>query len=328
MKFKNLPKDKKDKAREVFDKNALPDDQDVLVWEDGAVTTQILLEPELAETLDENRHTGQRRLNRDRVGAMSNTVEHIGWAITGDSIKLNCEMVLLDGRNRCHTVIKTNLPMPTLVTMFLDDEVMRVIDTQGSTKLRTLKESANADSRSEEDSAPKHQTLLRGLYWLRGLTTDQPRTVTYAILNYDIDAQFRSAIGGLQDLRDAYTGALYAPTWAVFHYMHDIDPGVVRGTLEQLVKKTYRRGSAASALARYYETLSALVRSQPHSQGWGGEKMKRLQTLATFRALRADIEGNSILAVDGELDAGECVHEDEAVIWAADQLRRIRRHAA
>lgn len=323
MKIRNLSKDKLERIREVFSPEVLPATQEYIEGPNGEIVVVLTMTPEHAEEALEHNHSGQRKVNKDKVAELASPVFISGWAFTGDSIKFDENMDLIDGQYRCHTIIETNVEMTTTVIFFAKDEVRRIVD--GSSKPRSLTEQARADERDAEHSAAFYQTTLRGLYAIQGYTVKQPRGVRYPTLNYAIEPAFKPALDGLAQLRDAHANKLKAPTWSMFHYMYEINPPVVIDVLHGLLNGGggYTRGTAPCALYEFFAEYDRLVKAG--AAIWGGEAAKTMQHLAVARALRAAIEGHNILAVNGTLQAGECAHEDEAIIWAARELTKAQR---
>jgi hypothetical protein len=84
--------------------------------------------PALAKAWLEN-NTRNRPLNKRDIEAYARDMSAGKWQYTAEAIKLSPEGVLLDGQNRLHAIIKSGVPIVTLVVFDVDPAAQEAMDT-------------------------------------------------------------------------------------------------------------------------------------------------------------------------------------------------------
>lgn len=87
-----------------------------------------LVTPEMAKQMLMY-NTNNRSINNDNLNAIIAEIQRKNFKITGESIKIAKNGVLLDGQPRLEAIIKTSTPMTLLVVEDLDNDVFKYIDT-------------------------------------------------------------------------------------------------------------------------------------------------------------------------------------------------------
>ena len=84
--------------------------------------------PALAKKLLE-KNTSNRPLSPGHVDTLAAAMTRGEWQLTGESIKISSENVLLDGQHRLHAVVKSGVTIDMVVVENLPPETFHVIDT-------------------------------------------------------------------------------------------------------------------------------------------------------------------------------------------------------
>ena len=94
---------------------------------DRAEAYEIMLTPDLARQLLATM-THNRTESRDRIKSYCDLIKRGEWDFTGQGIVISRTGHLLDGQHRCKAVIESNIAVPILVVVNVDDDVWDHLD--------------------------------------------------------------------------------------------------------------------------------------------------------------------------------------------------------
>ncbi len=104
-------------------------------------TIEIITPKKAKQILELNTHN--RRPSPAHIAALATDMINGDWKTNGDAIRFNSSY-LLDGQHRLHAVIKSDVPIETLVVRGLSEDVFHTIDT--NLKQRTLLDVLNMEA--------------------------------------------------------------------------------------------------------------------------------------------------------------------------------------
>lgn len=93
-----------------------------------------LITPALAEEWLRT-NSRNRRISERHVNFLAKVITNGEWVYNGDSIKFTADGVLADGQHRLRAIIKSGIPVESLVVMGVSDHAMETLDT---VKRRTM----------------------------------------------------------------------------------------------------------------------------------------------------------------------------------------------
>jgi hypothetical protein len=92
-------------------------------------TEEIIITPEIAADWLSNRNPRNRSINSAHVASLAKDMEAGRWKMHGQPIQFSVDNILLDGQHRLAAILKSGVPIKSLVVTELPSDVFSVIDT-------------------------------------------------------------------------------------------------------------------------------------------------------------------------------------------------------
>lgn len=159
------------------------------------------------------KNTQNRGLKKGSIAKMARDLKQGAFLLNGETIKFDTSGRMLDGQNRCHSIILANVSADVFVATGLPPEVMGTIDSGDKRKFSDL-----LQIRGETGTYSIAAIARRGYMWdqgsqsntgkivpshteMDGWLTDNPNAI--------IGAQLASRLGGLKVLPPSIIGLCY-----------------------------------------------------------------------------------------------------------------------
>lgn len=140
-------------------------DLDVLNLQPGqqlkmpGVTLEMLPEisPDFAHDLLETRFSRQRRIRQEHVRALSEEMKKGRWRQTGDALKFDKDLQLIDGQHRLSAIVESNMTLKNVLIAIVEDPKAFYSIDQG--KVRTLSDVITTAGKSAPPSTVVNAVL-------------------------------------------------------------------------------------------------------------------------------------------------------------------------